>query len=92
MANLVLPKFGPRIIKVYCRTILVLGPFFCLQKMVLPGPTLGLIFAARNGPRTIPYILQKSPIIVYPQIVNISIDTVATLHDTQFSYTVVGIW
>ena len=51
-SSLVLPKFGPRTI--YCRTILVLGPF-CLAKN---GPTYlayfgPLIFAARNGPAKI---------------------------------------
>ena len=45
MANLVLPKCGPRII--YCRTILVLGPFLSCKKWSYHeyfGPTLGLIF------------------------------------------------
>ena len=51
MADLVLPKCGPR----------RLGPLILLQDnfgsrtifcLAYFGPTLGLIFAARNGPRT----------------------------------------
>ena len=56
VANLVQPKFGPRTI--YCRTILVLGPFLSCY-LAYFGPTLGLIFAARNGPRTIPFSWKK---------------------------------
>ena len=58
MANLVLPKFGPR--TTYCRTILVLGPFLSCKKwsyLAYFGPTLGLIFVARSGPFL---FLQKS--------------------------------
>ena len=46
MANLVLPKFGPRTI--YCRKILVLGPFLSCKN----GPTvhiLVLFLAAKIG-------------------------------------------
>ena len=53
MANLVLPKFGPRTIS--CRKNLALGPLlFCKKWSYLAyfGPTEGLCFAARNGPRT----------------------------------------
>ena len=51
MANLVLPKFGPRTI-------------FVLQKMVLPCifwsyPRLGLIFAARNINGLGPFLAAK---------------------------------
>ena len=57
MENLVLPKFGPRTI--YCRKILVLGPFLSCKKWSYHayfGPILGpggLIVAARNGRRAL---------------------------------------